>query len=161
MRSPVRQCGLATVELAIIGALVMTTLFAVLEVGRAFFVYNSLEEATRRGARMAAVCQINDPAIAEITVFNASGGGSSSSLIYDLTTANVNVQYLNNNGQTIANPAGNFDDIEFVRVGIQNFTHQMYIPFVQGLVGAFATPTFATTLPRESLGITRDGRQPC
>ena len=73
-----RQRGVTSVEFAIIGLLVMIVLFAVLETGRLLFVFNALEEATRRGARVAAVCQVNDSAIAEITVFNPSGGGADS-----------------------------------------------------------------------------------
>ena len=62
------QQGLATVEFAIIGMIAMVVLFAVFEVARVFFVYNMLEEATRRGARLAAVCAINDPAVREIAI---------------------------------------------------------------------------------------------
>ena len=61
-----RQHGTTTVEVAIIGVVVMVVLFGVIEIARVFFVFNALNEATRRGARVAAVCQLNDPAIAEI-----------------------------------------------------------------------------------------------
>ena len=77
--------GLATVEAAIVGLVAMITLFGVIEVARVFFVMNALEEATRRGARVAAVCQLNDPAIAEVTVFNPSGGGANSDAIMQIT----------------------------------------------------------------------------
>jgi Flp pilus assembly protein TadG len=61
MKSLRRQRGLVALEVALIGMIAMVTLFAVFEVARVFFVFNTLEEATRRGARLAAVCPVNDP----------------------------------------------------------------------------------------------------
>jgi hypothetical protein len=158
MRNRARQSGLASVELAIVGTIVMVTILTVLEIGRALFVYNALEEATRRGARMAAVCQLSDPAIAEIAVFNPSGGGANSSIVHGLDTANVSIQYLRANGTAIADPAANYADIEYVRVGVKGFDHEFFIP---GVSAIFQTPQFITTLPRESLGVTREGLQQC
>ena len=152
-----KQLGLAAVETATIGALIMITVFGVLEVSRGFYVYNALEEATRRGARMAAVCQPGDAAIARVAVFNDANGGNNSSLISGLTTGNVAVTYLNDAGAQV-NPATNYGDISFVRVAINGYQHEMFIPFI-GQV--FPTPEFATTLPRESLGVTREGLQQC
>jgi hypothetical protein len=153
-----RQKGVTTVEMAIIATVMFTTVFAVLEVGRAMFVYNALEEATRRGARMAAVCQLNDGAIADIAVFNASGVGAKSSVVHGLRTDHIAVEYLQANGAVIGNPSGNYGAIEYVRVRLQGFAHQLFIP---GFTGVFQTPQFETTLPRESLGVTRDGLQTC
>jgi Flp pilus assembly protein TadG len=152
------QRGLAAVEFAIIGAIAMVLLFAVFEIARAFFVYNMLEETTRRGARLAAVCPVNDPAVQQIAVFNASGGGSASSLVSGLTTANVEITYLNDAGAVIGDPIANYDSIAYVRARIVGFTHQLIIPmFMQ----TFDTPSFDTIVPRESLGVSRDGVTPC
>ena len=152
-----RQQGTTSVEFAIIGLLVMIVLFGVLETGRLLFVFNALNEATRRGARVAAVCQVNDPAIAEIAVFNSSGGGAASSLLSGLTTADVDVEYLGQNGAPV-NPATQYGLIEFVRVSIQDFNHRLIIP----LVGrAFTLQSFVTTIPRESLGVWPLGISPC
>ena len=74
-----RQSGVAVVEFAIVGALALILIFAVLEIARAFFVANALTEATRRGARMAVVCPVNDPAIAQVATFNAPGAGNATS----------------------------------------------------------------------------------
>ena len=54
----------------------LLVLFSVIEIGRAMFVLNALSESTRRAARMAAVCPINDPAITEVGLFNAPGEGT-------------------------------------------------------------------------------------
>jgi Flp pilus assembly protein TadG len=153
-----KQVGVTTVEVAIVGMLAMMVLFAVFEVARAYFVINALEEATRRGARVAAVCQVNDPAIAEITIFNASGGGGASPLLHDLTTANVNVEYIDDAGAVVTDPMSSYFDISFVRVGIANYQHQLIIPM---FIHTINMPAFATTLPRESLGVSREGFTTC
>ncbi len=152
------QAGLSTVEFAVIGMITMVLLFGVFEIARAFFVYNMLEEATRRGARLAAVCAINDPAVREIAIFNASGGGASSALVQGLSTANVEITYLNDAGSAVADPLGNYGDIAYVRARITNYQHQLLIPL---FFRTFTTPAFAATLPRESLGVSKDGITPC
>lgn len=140
------QRGITTVEFAIVGALLMTLLFGVIEFGRALFVANALTEGTRRGARLAAVCPVGDPKPAQAAIF-ANGG--SSQIAPDLTTANVVVSYLNSSGTVIANPAGSFASIRYVQVRIANYTQQMFIPFVNP---SFVMPAFTATLPVESLG---------
>jgi TadE-like protein len=153
-----RQRGITTVETAVVGLLAMITLFGVIEVARAFFVLNSLEEATRRGARVAAVCQVNDPAISEIAILNPSGGGASSNIVAGLTTGNIAVEYLDQAGNVLGDPIGSYGLIWFVRVRIVNFTHVLLIPL---FVTNFTMPSFATTLPAESLGVWPGGYSPC
>lgn len=150
-----RQRGTTTVEFAIIGLLAMTVLLGLIEFSRLIFTVNALNEATRRGARMAAVCPINDPAIARAAVF--SSGGATSTVINNLTTANVIVEYLNRNGAPIAASAATFTQIHFVRVRITNLTHQLLIPLFNL---TFTLPEYPSTLPRESLGIPRVGVGP-
>ena len=153
-----RQRGTTTVEFAIIGAAMLMVLFGVIEVARAMFVMNALGEATRRAARMATVCPVNDPAIAQVGLFNAPGG-SGNRILGNLTAANFAIEYLNTAGAVVADPVGNFSQIEFVRTRIANYQHQILIPFATSLI---TTPNFATTLRRESLGVPRDGViQPC
>jgi hypothetical protein len=153
-----KQKGLAAVETAIVGALAMVVLFGVLEISRVFFVINALEEATRRGARVAAVCQVNDAAIARITIFNESGDGGPSSLISNLTVANVDLGYLDGAGAVVGDLVGNYLDIRYVRVSIVNYQHQLLIPmFIQTIT----MPGFTTILPRESLGVTPEGFTTC
>ena len=54
-----QQQGAETVEFALIVLFVFALIFAVVEFGRALFVWNALTEVTRRGARIAVVCPIN------------------------------------------------------------------------------------------------------
>lgn len=158
MRSLKRQKGLTTVETAVVGMLAMILLFGVIEVSRAFFVVNALEEVTRRGARVAAVCQVNDGSIAEIAVFNSSGGGPNSPVVGGLTTANIAVDYLDQAGNVLGDPMGSFGLIQYVRVRVVGYTHQLMIPL---FATSIAMPSFATTLPAESLGVWPGGYSPC
>jgi len=148
-----RQKGLTTVEFAIVGALFFIVLFGVIEFGRLLWVWGTLTEATRRGARVAVVCPVNHSAVARITVFNDAGSDGSSPIIAGLSPANVAVTYLNASG----NPTASFSSIRYVRVGIVNYQHQLLIPFFDQLLNA---PAFETTLPRESLGVPREGAGP-
>lgn len=147
-----RQKGIAIVEFAIVGVLLMMVIFGVIETGRALFTVNALTEATRRGARMAAVCPVGDPKAASVAVFDSGGGRSA--VVSGLTTANIDVSYLDVSGNVIANPAGNFGSIRYVRARIVNFTQSLIIPFI---MPSLSLSGFSTTLPRESLGIPRVG----
>jgi Flp pilus assembly protein TadG len=140
-----QQQGTTTVEFALIAGLVMIVLFGVIEVARAFFVWNTITEATRRGARVATVCPIDHPAIARITVFGNPGGGSTSPILHGLSTGHVQIEYFNNAGGA----AGSFADIAQVRVSIRGYQHTLLVPFVGQTL---EVPPFSTTLPVESLG---------
>ena len=89
-----RMGGVYVVEFAIIGLLLFTLLFGVLEMGRLLFTVNALDEVVRRGARLAAVCNISDPVILRRAIFNAADDAGASSLIGSLETANLTLVYL-------------------------------------------------------------------
>jgi Flp pilus assembly protein TadG len=150
MKSRRLQSGLTSVEFAIIGTVLMMVVFGVIEMSRALFVANTLTEATRRGARMAAVCPVGDPKPASVAVFDSGSG--SSSVVAGLSTANVQVQYLDVNGNPIANPTvpANYALIRYVSVSIVGFTQTMLIP---NLVRSIPMNGFTATIPRESLGV--------
>lgn len=138
------QRGLTTVEFAIVGLVFFVILFAVIEFGRIIYTMNILQEGARRAARVAAVCAVNDPAIANRAVFADLPG---------LTTANVIVEYLNQAGGT----AANFGDIRYVRVSIRGYSMPIAIPLINP---TFDAPEFSSTLPRESLGVVKSGAAP-
>jgi Flp pilus assembly protein TadG len=151
------QRGTTVVEFAIVGALLLMLIFAVIETGRALFTLNMLTEATRRGARFAAVCPVGDPKPAQVAVFDAGGGKSA--VVHGLKTSNVAVEYLDTSGNVIANPTANFNNIHYVRVRIVGYTESLIIPFI---MPTLSLSGFSTTLPRESLGVPRVGVvQPC
>jgi len=142
------QEGTTTVEFAIVGLLLFMVLFAVIEFGRALFVMNTLTEATRRGARMAAVCPVGDTKPASVAVFDVGGGKSA--VVYGLTTANVLIEYLDANANTIASPTTNFSAIRYVRASIVGFSLPLAIPT---LLPTLPMSGFSATLLRESLGV--------
>jgi Flp pilus assembly protein TadG len=150
-----RQNGTTTVEFAIIGTAMIFVLLLSIEMSRMMFVINALGEATRRGARVAAVCPINDPEIARVAIFSAVGNDNSP-IIHALDTSNILLSYLNENGAaipgTLTDPA-TFATIRYVRVEIQNYVHRMILP----IPVSFTMPAQPSTFPRESLGIPREG----
>jgi Flp pilus assembly protein TadG len=153
-----RQLGLTTVEFALVGLVLMIMIFGVFEVGRAYYTAAMLDEITRRGARLAAVCPVNDPAIAQLAILNASGDSGTSQFVANLQPAHVVVDYLDENHAVVADPASTagFLQIRFVRTRIEDFTYQVTLPVIAGL-STFDMPPFTYVLPRESLGVPREG----
>lgn len=149
---PRLQYGVTTVEFAIIGTLMMMVVFGIIEFGRALYTINVLTEAARRGARMAAVCPIGDPKPASVAIFDSGNG--TSSVISGLTTANIQIQYLDSSGNAVGSPASNFSAIRYVQVGIVNFALPLYIPVI---LPTLHLSGFTATMPRESLGIVPSG----
>ncbi len=142
MKSLRYQKGTTAVEFAFVGVVFFTVLFAIIDLSRLYFDMAALDESTRRGARVAAVCPVNDPTIAQVALF----GG----LVPTLGTEHILVQYLDRDGVVVGDPGGaGYGSIRHVRVSIQNFQLQSVIP---GLESVLATPAFATTIPSESLG---------
>jgi Flp pilus assembly protein TadG len=141
--------GLYIVEFAIIGSLLMVLLFGCLEFGRVTYTMAVLNEGTRRAARLAAVCPINDPTIAPavnfaaVVGFNATVGGG----------GNVNLQYLDVNGTSLG-AAPTASSVNYVQVGVTGFNIPLSIP---GMNVTITSPSFTVTLPAESLGLTGTG----
>lgn len=133
---------MATIEFAVSGGLALIVLFGCIEISRALYAWNSLGEATRRAAHMAAICPMNDPAIAQAALLAGTG---KSSLVHGLSTSHVTVTYLDDAGATTAT----LDDVRYASVAISGYTHTLAIPFVGATLTA---PSFATTVPAEALG---------
>lgn len=149
-----RMRGVYVVEFAIIGLLLFTLLFGVVEMGRLHFAVNALNEVVRRGARLAAVCDIQDPVILRRAIFNAATEVGASRLIGSLETADLNLVYLDEGGVLVANPndlvsATGFRAVRYVQLRVENFPFELLIP---GFGGVFTLPAFRSTIPRESLG---------
>jgi len=129
--------GLVTVEFAIVGTALMVVIFGCLEFGRATYTFAALNEGTRRAARLAAVCPINDPVILSAVNFLGENGFSTS-----------NVRYLDANGASLgATPASS--SVYYVQVNVSG-SLPLAIPFLSSTL----SPSFTVTLPAESLGIT-------
>jgi Flp pilus assembly protein TadG len=112
-------------------------IFGCLEFGRATYAFAALNEGTRRAARLAAVCPINDPKIAAAADFLGVSGFRASS-----------VNYLDANGASLgAAPATS--SVYYVQVTVTG-TLPLAIPFLSETL----SPSFTVTLPAESLGVT-------
>jgi len=155
------QKGAAMVEFSLIALVFFMILFGIIEFGRAFFTYNTLVEATRRGARVAAVCPVSAAAInmvKEATIFDATPGDQQTTSLLGLTTANVGVTYLQADATTevttpLAASSTTYDTIAFVRVQILNLNNSKSINLIiPGVSVSFPVPEIITTLPSESLG---------
>lgn len=151
------QRGITTVEFAIVGAVFFLVLLGIIEFGRLMYTWGVLTEGTRRGARVAVVCPVNHSAIRNVAIFAGPRDASSTAIIDGLTTANVVLEYLDEDSGLLVDPVTDFRDIRFVRVGLQNYGHQLLIPFFTVTLNS---PAFTTTLPRESLGVPREGAGP-
>lgn len=147
--------GTTTVEFAIVGALFFMVLLGVVEFGRALYTWNTLSEVARRGARVAAVCPLHHSAIENVALIDKTVDGRST-FVYGLTADHILTQYLNEDGSVVADPVANYSNIRFVRVSINNFQYTTLIPFFSA-DRIFSAPGFAATLPRESLGVPREG----
>ncbi|MFS2096896.1 TadE family protein [Pseudomonas sp. Pseusp11] len=160
-----RMHGTYVVEFAFIGMLVFILLFGVVEMGRLYFTVSALDEAARRGARLAAVCNISDPVVLRRAIFNAATDAGTSQLITSLATTNLTLTYLDVNGAVVASPgdlvsATGFRAIRYVQLSLQGFVFNLFIP---GLGVPITLPAFKATLPRESLGRHSDSGEitPC
>lgn len=126
-----RQRGVAAIEFALIAALFFTLLIGIMEMGRVLFYWNSAAEATRLGARMAVVCDLND---AEIK-------SRMQAMLTILPTSKIDIGY---------EPSGcNVNTCQSVKVSIlPNVSVATFIPYVPLTL---TLPPFSTTLPRESM----------
>jgi Flp pilus assembly protein TadG len=144
--------GVYVVEFAIVGLLLFILLFGVLEMGRLYFTIGALNEAVRRGARLAAVCDVSDPRILQRAIFNDITDSGPSRLIGDLEISDLTLSYLDENGTVVATPNDNgsgFASIRYVQVSISNFVFTLLVPVYGGQI---TLPVFRAILPRESLG---------
>lgn len=132
-----RERGVAAIEFALISALFFTLLIGIMEMGRVLFYWNSAAEATRLGARMAVVCDLND---AEIK-------SRMQAMLTILPTTKIDIGY---------EPIGcNVNTCQSVKVSIlPDVSVATFIPYVPLTL---TLPPFSTTLPRESMRSTVDG----
>jgi len=149
-RTVKRQRGIYAVEFAIVGAVFLITLFMVIEFGRLLYTWNVLDEITRRGARLAAVCPIDDQlGIFERATLTPDEPGNP----LNLTTDQLQIQYLTGDGIPIGSPVAvdppTVNTPVFVRARITGYRYQAFFPISL----FFDAPAFETTLPAESLGV--------
>lgn len=127
------QRGAAAVEFALAAILFLGLTIGVIEIGMVAYVYSTAVEATRLGARVAAVCDVGDAQVKQ----------RMQDLLPMLTPDKISISY----------PAGTCSSTSCdpVTVTIQNLKVTPVIPLV--LVD-FPVPSFTTSIPSESLNST-------
>jgi len=95
-KGPTRQAGSAAVEFSLVAMIFFTLIFATLELARIEYLFNTLEESTRRAAAAAANVDYRDAAAMEKiqadAVFRDSAGPLA--LGDPVTSANIKIDYL-------------------------------------------------------------------
>lgn len=136
MRKPLmrrQQRGALAVEFGLVAVMLFTSLMAAIEIGRLLWTWNAAAEATRLGARLAALCDKSDPDIR----------WSMRSRLPALSNGNITLTYLNPGNAASCN----VNNCRFVRVALQNFSHQLLL--LPAPLAAIPMPSFATIVPRE------------
>lgn len=128
------QAGVAAVEFALVCAVFFTALLGVIEFGRLLWTWNAATEATRLGARLAVVCDMNDD-----TVRSEMEERLPVDALKDLK---ITVAYLN---PPFAENTCTAATCKAVRVSL-TAGYDMIIPFVPLTLDL---PPFTTTLRRE------------
>jgi hypothetical protein len=171
-----RESGVAAIEFALLAIVFFTIVFGIIEVSRLLFVYNTLQEVTRRAAAAAVSVYPGDaPSIAKVkqnAVFRSSPGELV--LSQPVTDRNIRLQYLkfdlsvipegswpasaaSNRAICMANPHAS-NCIRFVKASVcaldaanvcNAVTSQMLLPLIDLRVPLHKATTIA---PVESLG---------
>ena len=159
------QCGVAVVEFSIIAMLLFILLFGILEFGRLFYVFNTVQEVTRRAAREAVVRWAVDSTSEEDKIKALALFGSTTHLLAgaEITPARINIEYLDVDRVKLTtlpdSPSDNITKcvskpptgcIAYVQVSITGAT---YAPMVS-LFPYLRVPIPASTviMPAESMG---------
>lgn len=164
-----RQSGAAIVEFALICAIFIALIIATIEFGRMLYVYNSMQEISRRGAREATVRWISDSAaIKSAALFGANTLPGAP----EVTNSNIFIRYLRANGidEVTTTPLDAGDNlaacndvtrtaecITYVEVSVRNVT---YTPLIFNPASVTTSrpnvslPQATTVVYAESLGFT-------
>lgn len=156
---PGKQHGLSTVEFALVGTLVFFVLFGVMEVARLMYTWNLLNEVSRRAARLATVCRVQEGVNGTVAsaVTNQLGGS-----LPGFTAANVSIVYLDKQGAVLNDPGGADAAAAaagLIRSSVVNYRYQSILPITVDL--SMFAPGFSSTLRAESLGKTPNGDVVC
>lgn len=154
--------GATVAEFAVVALLFFTMIFAIIEFGRLLYTHNALTDATRAGARYAAlhpgITEADKTAVKNYVVygpngtFDVDGNPTSPPLINDLTTDMVDVEFtgvdLDGDPATPGTTAYG-TNLGNATVSIQNYQFNLNIPVIGR---ALTLPTYTTTSMAESAG---------
>ena len=131
--------GATLVEFALAVTVLLTSMFGVVEFGRALWTHNALTDAARRGARYATLHTPADVANVKNVVVYGDEAGGTQPVVPNLSAANVTVTYTDigvNKGT--------------VSVGITGYQFQFVVPLIGTTINM---PAYSTTLTGESVGV--------
>lgn len=145
---PSKQSGITVIEFTILASVLLLLLFAVIEIAIFAYSLQSMNDISRRTARIAAVCVVNDSSIKTL----ALSEGAPSGFVAD----NIDFDYLDSAGSVLGDPVTNHASIHYVRARIIDFDYGFsgILSFL-GDSGLVPVPDFQTILPAESLGVLR------
>jgi hypothetical protein len=156
-----RARGIATVEFALVCMIFFTLVFGALEFARLMFVYNSIQEVTRRAAREMTVRWIDEEAtVKTLALF----GGTALPAGAEVTASSINIEYLAANGNVVTvfptSPGDNLSAcgdagrtascIYSVRVSINNIQYAPMVALFSFL--NWTLPNSSVTMHAESMG---------
>ena len=126
------QRGAAAVEFALAGSIAVMLILAITGLAHWLYTLEILADATRAGARMAVVCDVNAATIKSALQAKVPN--------LQLSAAQVQLEYF---------PAGcTRPTCQVVRLSI---TGASYAPWFPAGLASYPIPPFTTSLPRESL----------
>lgn len=149
MRRVHNQQGITIVEFTVVASTLLLLVFAILEIGYFTFNLQALNDLTRRAARIATVCQVDDGDVIRslaMSEFVPKG----------FTNANLAIDYLDSDGKSVPNVLADDAPIRFVKAEVVDYNYGFsgILNFL-GDNGVISVPAFETVLAAESLGIGR------
>lgn len=141
-RRPPRQEGAVAIEFALVTPLLCLLLFGIVEMGRLLWTWNAAVEATRLGARLAVVCDVDRSLGAPIK-------SRMRTMLPLLANSNITIEYMN--PVDTVDPSCTNDNCKAARVRLSGLTYRPIIPF---LSLSLALPGFSTTLRKEYMSST-------
>jgi Flp pilus assembly protein TadG len=136
-RRPLRQEGAVAVEVALVMPILCLLLFGIVEMGRLLWTWNAAVEATRLGARLAVVCDVDRSLGAPIK-------SRMRTMLPLLANSNITIEYMN--PVDTVDPSCTNDDCKAARVRLSGLTYTPIIPFMSL---SLSLPGFSTTLRKE------------
>ncbi len=136
-----QQYGVAMVEFSLVAILFFTLLLSTVEFGRLLFTLNAANEATRLGARLAAVCSQNDPVIK----------ARMRQLLGNLNSNQIRIDYFPDSCDVSSCKTVTAELVTADADGMQKAQFNFAVPF---FAAAIDLPSFATSLPREFMNST-------
>lgn len=143
------QQGITIVEFTLVASTLLLLVFAILELGYLTFNLQALNDLTRRAARIATVCQVDDGDVIKslaLSEFVPKG----------FTNANLAIDYLDADGKPVPNVLADDAPIHYVRAQVVDYNYGLsgILNFL-GDNGVISVPAFETVLAAESLGVGR------